>query len=220
LQLDRTMLEAFRRGEPEVLTLLYHQHVAEIELLARAGFSFDSKGSSVTFRGYPHLHAQQNLVQETFVRAFSPAARASYDGISPYGAYLRTIAKNIVIDGYRGRAAEQDSPVPGRLFEETTSAIVDPGPNPEERLRRDGVIRAVRDFVEKLPDRERKLVALRFEEGLGQEEVAKKMRVGRSTVRTLERRVRGRLHKALRAIGISRPSATTRVGVDQVEAAP
>jgi len=181
--------------------LLYHQHVSEIEVLARAGFSFDSKGSSVTFRGYPQLHAQQNLVQETFVRAFSPTARSSFDGISSFGAYLRRIAQNIVIDGFRGRAAEQDTRVSGRLFEETTDAIVDPGPNPEERLRRDGVIHAVRDFVAKLPDRERRLVALRFEEGLGQEEVAKKMRMGRSTVRTLERRVRSRLHRALRAIG-------------------
>lgn len=201
MQLDRKTLEAFRRGEQEALALLYRQHVGAIEMLARAGFSFESKGRPITFRGYPSLHAQQNLVQETFVRAFAPAARASFDGISPFGAYLRRIAQNIVIDSFRGRAAEQDTPITGRQFEETTDAIVDPGPDPEERLRRDGLIHAVREFVGKLPERERKLVALRFEEGLGQEEVARKLRVGRSTVRTLERRVRSRLHKALRALG-------------------
>ena len=199
--MDRHTLDAFRRGEQEALALLYHQHVGEIELLARAGFSFDSKGTAIVFRGFRALHAQQNLVQETFVRAFSEKARHAYDGIAPFGAYLRTIAKNIVIDSYRGRAAEQDTAVCGRLFEETTEAIVDPGPDPEERLRRDGVIHAVREFVQRLPARERKLVALRFEEGLGQQEVATKLHVGRSTVRTLERRVRARLGKALRALG-------------------
>lgn len=47
------------------------------------------------------------LVQNTFVRAFSPSARAAYDGLRPFGSYLVTIARNLLIDEARARNRER-----------------------------------------------------------------------------------------------------------------
>lgn len=60
----------------------------------------------------------EELLQDTFVRAFSEAARSGYDGVRPFGAYLVGIAKNLAIDRARRRgrhlrwlqAAEQQEP--------------------------------------------------------------------------------------------------------------
>jgi DNA-binding CsgD family transcriptional regulator len=57
-------------------------------------------------------------------------------------------------------------------------------------------------FIDTLPVREQRLVQLRWIEGKNQDEVAKKMKVSRQTVRTLEGRVRKRLHKHLRTRGV------------------
>jgi RNA polymerase sigma-70 factor, ECF subfamily len=48
----------------------------------------------------------EDLVQDSFMRAFSPPARAAYDGIRDYGPYLLTIVRNTVADALRVRQRE------------------------------------------------------------------------------------------------------------------
>lgn len=67
-----------------------------------------------------------DALQTTFLRAFAPAARNAYSGLSPYEAYLKTIARNVARDLQRsGRARfELLDPEAGR--DQPASGTADP----------------------------------------------------------------------------------------------
>jgi RNA polymerase sigma-70 factor (ECF subfamily) len=199
---DRATLTRFREGDRPTLAAVYEHYGPGVFKLARLGFSFSSAGEVHRFYGYQQAFEQQDLVQEVFIRAFSERARMSYDGITPFEAYLRGVAKNFVIDEARKRrAALKAFGGPGAAVEDPDTAQADVE-SPEAEVQRERVRDAMKGFVNTLPVREQRFVKLRYEEGLGQEAVAKRMKVGRSTVRTFENRVRKRLHKHLRKHGV------------------
>src|SRR3954451_9913054 len=104
---DRLLLDAFRRGDRAALTTVYFHYVDDIAAIVRNGFSIPTSG--VRVRGASDEPTERDLIQEVFARAFAPRARDAYDGIRPYGAYLRRIAKNLRID--RPRPAGRDVPL-------------------------------------------------------------------------------------------------------------
>jgi len=198
---DRATLDRFRAGDRTVLAAVYRAHAPEVARLASRGFSFRAGDETHRFFGYREPHEQQDVVQEVFIRAFGERGRMSFDGIHPFGAYLTGILKNVVIDDFRKRKAALTA-----FGKQAESDAIDdaaaPGDSPEIIAQRTVITEAVRGFVDDLPEREKRFVALRFHEGLAQEDVATRMRVGRSTVRTLEDRVRRKLHARLRAKGL------------------
>lgn len=195
---DRATLDRFRAGDRATLASVYRAFSPEIAKLVSYGFSFRAGDEVHRFFGYRAPHEQQDAVQEVFIRAFSERGRIGYDGYSPYGAYLRGILKNLVIDDFRKRrAALKVFGGGGDVTGDDVEAAEAPGDSPEVEVHRAAVGRAVRTFVTGLPEREKRLVALRFTEGLPQQDVARRMRVGRATVRTLEERVRRKLRASL-----------------------
>lgn len=77
-------IEAFRRGDRETLAALYRAYVGEVEQLLRRGFTFQSRGQSVRFRGYDEPFRLQEAIQDGFMHAFRQQAREAYDGEQPY----------------------------------------------------------------------------------------------------------------------------------------
>jgi RNA polymerase sigma factor (sigma-70 family) len=204
---DRATLDRFRAGDRTVLAAVYRAHAPEVARMAARGFSFRSGDEMQRFFGYKEPHEQQDVVQEVFIRAFGERGRTGFDGIHPFGAYLTGILKNVVIDDFRKRKSAL------RAFGKQTDDGLDqaeaPGDSAEVEVQRGVINEAVRGFVDALPEREKRFVALRFHEGLPQEEVAARMKVGRSTVRTLEARVRTKLHARLRARGLLEEKRTS-----------
>jgi RNA polymerase sigma factor (sigma-70 family) len=193
---DPDALGAFRRGESAMLTRVYRDHVDEVARMVRDGFSFTSGNEALRFAGVRNTSDQQDLVQEAFVRALSTSARTNYDGTTPFGAYLRGITKNVVIDHLRKSkrmAAEpiDDAHLPAAANDNDTEAP------PNDAALRDIVL----SFEHLLPVLEQRFVAVRYAQGLTQIETAKRLGVGRSHVRTLEQRVRQRLLKKLGQAG-------------------
>lgn len=201
---DRPTLERFRAGDREVLAEVYRTFAPDIGKMARFGFSFRSGTEVHRFYGFSQAFEQQDLVQEVFIRAFSESARMSYDGLTPYESYLKGILRNLVIDeARRRRAALNAFGGPGsQVGEEHIERAPAAEDNPEVATQKKRVREAMAGFIETLPIREQRLVQLRWIEGKNQDEVAKKMKVSRQTVRTLEGRVRKRLHKHLRTRGV------------------
>jgi len=79
------------------------------------------------------------------------------------------------------------------------SLVPDPGPGPFERvLAREGW-GAIREVVESLSAKDRLFVSLYFVEGLGPEEVARRMRISVKTVYSKKHKVRRRLETMLDA---------------------
>src|SRR5262252_8510520 len=96
---DRALLDAFRRGDREALATVYFHYVDDIAAIVRHGFSVPATGARV--HGVSDEQAQRDVVQEVFARAFAARARDAYDGVRPYGPYLRRIARNLMIDRAR-----------------------------------------------------------------------------------------------------------------------
>jgi RNA polymerase sigma-70 factor (ECF subfamily) len=195
---DRGLLDAFRRGEAEALTQIYYHHVDHVARLVRRGFVLDAQGGARVY-GAPNAEVERELVQETFLRAFSPAGRRAYDGLRPYRPYLLRIAKNLLIDRHRRRRPEVslEGWPDGAALDEAPL-----GPELEQSMDDRKLFEVTRAYVEGLPDEERAIVRLRFEEGLSQDVVSARLGVTRRRVRTVEESVQRGLARHLASKGL------------------
>lgn len=183
----RELLDAFRRGERSALGEVYAAYVGEVGRLLQRGCRLGG-GHSVPGVRDPQRH--RDLLQETFLKAFAPAARQAYDGLRDYRPYLLRIARNLLVDEARtgGRLVPVEDPM-GEV------EILDEAPEETMEWRRlraatlqycAGIAGPLRDFVR-----------LRFEEDLSQRDVAEKLSVTRRQVRTWEDQVREGLRRHL-----------------------
>jgi RNA polymerase sigma factor (sigma-70 family) len=99
-------IEAFRRGDRDLLEQVYRHYVGDVEKMLRGGFTFTSQGETVRFRGMSQPFRLQEVVQDGFIHAFRETARQSYDESRTFRPYLLTIVRNLVIDRYRRRRLE------------------------------------------------------------------------------------------------------------------
>lgn len=213
---DRDRLAAFRRGDRRTLEAVYRHYCPAVADFLRRGFDFQTGGRDCRFTGVRDPYEVDELLQDVFLRAFRDAARMGYGGVSPYGAYLRVIARNAVVDRFRTGLREafrrvvfiEDlGPAPegggqGLGFDDRLSSLVaaegaHPGtrsgdPDPEETAERAQVVRLCQGFVDELPEGLRPLFIARFVDGLPQDEVARRLARTRWGVRADERRLRKR----------------------------
>ena len=106
------------------------------------------------------------------------------------GTWIGLISMNAAYDHLR-RVQRSPSLAPGDGSE--AILVPDPGPGPYERvLAREGW-GAVREILETLSVKDRQFVSLYFVEGLGPQEVARRMRISVKTVYSKKHKVRRRL---------------------------
>jgi RNA polymerase sigma-70 factor, ECF subfamily len=192
---DRALLDAFRRGERDALARVYRHYFGEVAAIVRRGFVLDVQGG-LRIHGCRDPESERDLIQETFVRAFNEGARLNYDGLRPYRAYLLRITKNLMID--RARSTwERKVELSEALVDEAALAE-----EPEATLDLERQKAATYTFVQGLSPKERRFVALRYEEGLSQEDVAARMKITRRGVRTLEAKIETALVDHLKKSGL------------------
>src|SRR5690606_16400276 len=169
------------------------RHAEQVARLLRHGFGFESGGRRHRFVGFGSGFELQDVLHETFRRAFEPRARAAYDGIRPYGAYVCTIARNPVLRSFRAREVLFPLLVDGR-GEPTASSLaaIDEGPSPERELHDAEIRELVAGFLATLAPEDRRLIELRFIDGLSQRDAAAALGLGRQRVRTREKQLRAR----------------------------
>ena len=192
----------FRAGDREALEAVYRRFAPEVSILLRRGFAFESRGHRRHFVGYRSAHDLHDALHETFRRAFEPSARAAYDGIRPYGPYLRTIARNLVLGEFRrretlfvdveGSAAENAEPIHAQVE-----------PSPESAVASAQVRKLVQEFLATLSADERRLLQLRFVDGLSQRDAAERLSMGRQRIRSRETKLRKKLVRFLNQRGAS-----------------
>jgi RNA polymerase sigma-70 factor (ECF subfamily) len=196
----RWVLRGFREGDTRALTEIYRMHAEQIARHLRFGFAFEAAGRAHRFVGFASGFDLHDALHETFRRAFEPRARLGYDGLRPYGPYLKTIARNVVLRGFRAqrrRFVELD---------ETAGAVVDAdlgprGDSPEAAVGRAQVQQIVQEFIAQLPDEERDLLRVRFIDGKSQRDAADELGLGRQQLRSREAKVRRRLLAYMRRHG-------------------
>ncbi len=198
-------LQGFRAGETWALREVYDAHVKEVLVLLRGGFSFRSGGQNHRFVGYRTPSEVHDSLHDTFVLAFAPRARLNYDGLRPYGAYVRRIAQNVVLREFRSSARTFVSTDVGVLDEQVVVASEhhEPPPAADAALVRDEIRVAVQRFMAQLSLNDRQLVTLRFEQGLSQRDAAERLGQTRQRIRTREAQLRRKLFSTLERDGLA-----------------
>jgi len=203
-QQDRALLERFRRGDRAALAAVYERYVDDVATLARRGFTIESSGH-VYVRGLDR-DGERELVQETFVRAFAEKARLGFDGISPYRPYLLRVTKNLMIDRFRATQKEakhvtNDDDGIGDL-DALLAANAELPPDTRVDLDWKAQLAATTEYLATLDDESRRIITLRFEDELSQEDVAARVGCTRRRVRGLEERAQSELRTYLRQRGL------------------
>jgi RNA polymerase sigma-70 factor (ECF subfamily) len=138
------------------------------------------------------------VIQEVFIRAFSPDARLAYDGRRDYAYYLAAVARHCLVDMTRARRREVLTAPEELPFE------IETAPEPEGWC--DGRTLQVLDgYLGGLDPILRSIYVKRLIDELSQVETALMLGITRRSVRTGERRLRAGLRKALIRAGIPVP---------------
>ncbi|MGQ0506820.1 MAG: RNA polymerase sigma factor [Myxococcaceae bacterium] len=198
LQGDRQLLDAYRRGEVRALEKVYRTYSADVARYLAKGFAL--KGDDRMERTCLSSTDLQAVHQETFVRAFRPAVRLTYDGLRPFKAYLLSIARSAAVDVFRsaGKVAREwvsldDAPNAASLPEDAL--------DPEASALQQEVRRLVSEFLGARPSEEQRLAQLRFVEGQSQDATAEALGLTRGEVRVREKRLKLAFSEFLRRRG-------------------
>jgi RNA polymerase sigma-70 factor (ECF subfamily) len=181
---DRGLLAKFREGQRDAMERVYRHYVNDVAKFLRGSFGL---------RAPLELEA---AVQDVFIRAFTPAARASYDGLRPYRGFLFGVARNVAL------AAREKMIAAGRVVplpQDDDQLLEAVDESPEERLDRDKGRELVSAFLAaECDDHDRRLFALRWDEGMSQEQAARTAKLTRIQVRRWETKFRARLLRHLK----------------------
>ncbi|CAN5812927.1 hypothetical protein BH11MYX2_BH11MYX2_24640 [soil metagenome] len=193
---NRPLLDAFRRGDRAALSAVYERFVDDVATLARRGFTMESSGH-VYVRGVPG-DGERELVQETFAKAFTQKARIAFDGLNPYRPYLLRITKNLMIDRYRSDVKHVGVGDIDELLASNGELV---GEEPVD-LHWTSLRAATQAYVATLDADTQRILTLRFEDELSQDEVAVQAKCTRRRVRTVEEQVQIELRKWLKQRGL------------------
>lgn len=192
----KEILKDYRHGRPAAWSAIYEHYTDDLRRFVTLGFSFNSRGRTFRFAGYQNPLDVDDVVQESFVRAFSESARLNYDGLHSFQNYLFAIARNVVLRDFRKEVRTVALDDPEREGEQIPLGEEDP--SPEQVLISAEAVQLVRDFRQQLSHYDQRFFELRFLQQLSQDDTAKRLRLTRARVRTLEQRVRKRLLRFLR----------------------
>lgn len=156
---------AYQQGEYTAFTELYDRHAGRVYGYLRARLSEEAEAADILQNVFLKLHEN----------------RRRYNGRFPFLPWLFTIARNLLIDHWRKHKA---IPVEAETFE----ALPSPEPGADEEV-------LVRQALEQLSPDDRRLIELRFDEGLSFSDLARRLGISddsaRKRVSRLFRRLRG-----------------------------
>lgn len=185
LEDDRDLLARFKRGERGALSAVFSRYVDEVTAQVRANAA----------RGGLPMHEVEAIVHDVFVKAFAVDARDRYDGLRPYGAWLNTITRNILIDRARKeRRLRFLAPDEFADLKGDADSAFDDVSNDELRA-------LLERFRGDMGDDERALFVVRFEEGCSLKESAVRLGISEIKARKLDTAVRMRLLERARGAG-------------------
>jgi RNA polymerase sigma-70 factor, ECF subfamily len=186
---NRRLLDRFRSGESAALTEVFRTYASGVARLLRMGFEFSSDGRHCRFHGVRTEFDLEDRLHDVFMRAFSEPARLAYDGINPYATYLRTIAKNLIIDDFR-RKERALTEYSIELVESAAAPRSESEGDPEREASTTELAGLVASFETSLSERERTIYRLRFREELEHRDIVARTGISASQVKTSEKRIR------------------------------
>jgi RNA polymerase sigma-70 factor (ECF subfamily) len=139
-------------------------------------------------------HVAEDLTQDVFVCAFNEKNKELSPETLNTGKWLRGVARNLFLNYLRKN--NKKTVVFTEEYMQGAEAVWK-----SEYLENDEgeeVIEALRECVEKLSERNKIAIDLRYEKSLGREEIARKLEMTQNGVKTLLRRLRESLAECIR----------------------
>jgi RNA polymerase sigma factor (sigma-70 family) len=211
---DKKLLEAFRKGDRDAMDVVYRHYRRGVTAFLRNGFSFRSGTGYFFYRGISDPKDLESAVQEVFKRSFEDRARHAYNGVTSFSNWILAIARNMVINQFRNREVAFSSYISpsdirshgaildDEVTEEFSGLIYGRPARPQDvQLEKAELKDLIDAFTAELSEDDRRLLVLRFAEGMGQEETARVLGSTRMRIRTAEARLRNRLRAYLRDSG-------------------
>ena len=170
--------------------------------MLKEGFAIESSEKRYLFEGYREPWHLETAAQEIFTRAFSPNARAAYDGLRPYKNYLFTIARNYVVDKFckKRRYFVSLETMPEQKREQVEESLEERG-GPDDLAVSHELETLVRQFVASLNALEKELFELRFAEGMSVEASAQKAGVSDYRVKRTEKKIKKQFYRYMKQRG-------------------
>jgi RNA polymerase sigma factor (sigma-70 family) len=207
LRHDPNWLADFKTGEEAALALVVSEYQGMLQERLQRGFFTAASGSRIRLRVHD-VDERDDLIQDTFARAFRPSSRRAYSGESDYGAYLLRICRNLTIDRFRRTCTERDMIAPDAFDRLDRMSPVETlewsgghhafGKGPEAEAQRSQLAGHLREFFETLSDEDLQLITLYSEGDMSQRQAADSLGVERHQVRSMLASVRGRLLKFMK----------------------
>jgi RNA polymerase sigma factor (sigma-70 family) len=189
------LLGRFRRGESAALTAIYRAYQPRVVRMLSRGTQLRRAGDLRLVPLYVDPDEAPDLLQEIFLKAFSPAGRRGYDDRRAYEPYLLMIARNTMVDWVRGR--QRHRPLGGTAIDKLAS---DGDPvRPPEPWEDPRALSVAERYVAALPPTLAAIHRHRFVDGLPQSATARRLGLSRQNLRTLERQLCRGLIQALEA---------------------
>ena len=130
-----------------------------------------------------------DLAQDVFVVAYRELD--SYEDDRDFGKWLRGIARNLVRNEIRKQIRRK------RILHEGLSEHLATLSQDEEQANDDAKLSALRDCIEQLPDRSRKLIHSRYYGGRDANVLANRFKMKAATVRQTLLRIRRQLYQCI-----------------------
>jgi len=150
---DEEIVRRVQDGEAGLFSLIFDRHYARLERFVR-------------HLGVP-LHELDDVLAETFVRAFSRIRSYNPDSGTRYGSYLYTIARNLVTDRLRERGRTPEM----ALLEDAWQEPDGLAEAPEERALRQEDLSRIRHAMERLSASDREIITLSYDRELSCREI-------------------------------------------------
>jgi len=184
------LLERFRAGDEKALATVYWACIDHVTRVAGAVLRACATGSA---RGPGEMAAAlADVVQEVFVKAFTPEARRRFDASRPYEPYLAQITRNVVVDYWRHMRRY----IPSDLDQLIDRLSLDADTNGSTWSDAEAAT-LVDHYVASLDPESRRIHEALYVKGLSQREAAAVLGLGRQVVRTKEAKLREGLRREL-----------------------
>ncbi len=133
-----------------------------------------------------------DMTQETFIKAYN--SLSSFRGDSKFSVWLYRICSNVCLDFLRSKSRRPQTSLASLDDDDDVQLdIPDPAAGPEEQLMKKLSMQSVSEGLERLPDKQRQILAMREIGGMSYAEIGQALSLEEGTVKSRIFRARKKL---------------------------